>query len=465
MPIYNIPSSSGGASNSGEIIAARLAGSTFSTVQHIQDVFHSSGITSTNPAYITDAGGGLITIGAGSGLIRATNSPTAELLFCDWPDSIPADVVLVDNVLNYVYVTYNAGNPKLVTSTVKPTDYHTNIYYGTVYRVGTVLHITKVAGHHIADHAGLMILRAKELAPFARYSGCMISGTGTLKIAVTAGTFWHGLERYTTPAFDSNVAGTFTSYYRNGVGGWTSIPAQTTINSTQYDDGTGTLATLGNQRYGVHWVYQETDGEVNVVIGKGSYSLIEAQAATMPSTVPPQFQDHARIIGKIIVQKSATVFTSVSSAFTNAFSNGAATDHNDLINKGTLTHTQLETSLNLKAPLLSPVFTGNVRRSVTGSITAFAGGGQASATVLASDINVVSVCATAADSVILVAGLTGMEIKVVNRGDAAMNLFPAVGGSINELAVNTAVSIAVNATAICLCHAAGQWEVVEVSRA
>jgi hypothetical protein len=122
-------------------------------------------------------------------------------------------------------------------------------------------------------------------------------------------------------------------------------------------------------------------------------------------------------------------------------------------------------AINEKAPLASPTFTGTVHKSSTVAITAFATGGQASAVELVSDINEISVCATAADSVKLLGGVAGMEIMVVNRGAAAMNLFPAVGDFINEGLVNVAVSIAIKATAICFCYAAGNWEVVEVARA
>lgn len=117
------------------------------------------------------------------------------------------------------------------------------------------------------------------------------------------------------------------------------------------------------------------------------------------------------------------------------------------------------------APATNPTFIGNVSKSATNGITAFATGGQASAVELTTDINEVSVCATGGDSVKLPNGVAGMEIMVVNHGAAAMDLFPASGDYINEAAVNTAVSIAINATAICYCYVADYWGVVEVTRA
>ena len=97
-------------------------------------------------------------------------------------------------------------------------------------------------------------------------------------------------------------------------------------------------------------------------------------------------------------------------------------------------------------------------------MTAYAGGGQANAVALTSDINEVSTCATGGDSTKLPAAVAGMEMVVINHGAAAMDLFPISGDFINEAAVDTATSIAIDAAAICYCYVADYWEVVEVSR-
>jgi len=57
------------------------------------------------------------------------------------------------------------------------------------------------------------------------------------------------LQEIPHPAFDTNIVGTanenvFTLYYRDGVGGFTEVADSKLINTTQYDNGTGTLATL-----------------------------------------------------------------------------------------------------------------------------------------------------------------------------------------------------------------------------
>lgn len=80
--------------------------------------------------------------------------------------------------------------------------------------------------------------------------------------------------------------------------------------------------------------------------------------------------------------------------------------------------------------------------SVTTAITAFAGGGAASAVELKSRVNVVSVCATGADSVKLPANCgPGAEVFVRNLGAAACAVFPPTGGAVNGGTVNIAFSV------------------------
>lgn len=81
---------------------------------------------------------------------------------------------------------------------------------------------------------------------------------------------------------------------------------------------------------------------------------------------------------------------------------------------------------------------------VTG-ITAFAGGGAASATQLTGRTNVVATCATGGDSVKLPAGLgQGGQTVVRNNGAASCNVFPPTGGNISAAGVNTAVAVGIS---------------------
>lgn len=99
--------------------------------------------------------------------------------------------------------------------------------------------------------------------------------------------------------------------------------------------------------------------------------------------------------------------------------------------------------------------------STTNGITAFAGGGQASAVLLTTVINRVTTVASANDSVKLPVSAAGMQLTVTNAaGVNSMNLFPNTGEIINALGANAAFAIAAGKTATLSCAVAGQWHAV-----
>ena len=119
--------------------------------------------------------------------------------------------------------------------------------------------------------------------------------------------------------------------------------------------------------------------------------------------------------------------------------------------------------------------TGNVTGDITGDInpdepinysqetgiTAFATGGQGSATALTKEFNNVTTCATAGDSVALPAAVIGLSITVKNSGAASLAVFPASGDSINALAVNLSVNVAVGSWMTFRAISATVWETQE----
>lgn len=104
-------------------------------------------------------------------------------------------------------------------------------------------------------------------------------------------------------------------------------------------------------------------------------------------------------------------------------------------------------------------FINHILRAATSGITAHAGGGQASATVLSNDINRVTTCATAGDSVKLPAASAGMELVVINDGAASLDIFPASGESIDALSADAAYSLSSSLKNIrFICASSGLWK-------
>lgn len=92
------------------------------------------------------------------------------------------------------------------------------------------------------------------------------------------------------------------------------------------------------------------------------------------------------------------------------------------------------------------------------TITAFAGGGQASATALTAMINRVTVCATAGDSVRLpTTAAVGQRIYVINTTANACQVFGPTTSTINGVATATGVSLAAGAVGTFVLAATGLW--------
>jgi hypothetical protein len=98
--------------------------------------------------------------------------------------------------------------------------------------------------------------------------------------------------------------------------------------------------------------------------------------------------------------------------------------------------------------------------SITTAITAFAGGGQASATTLTTHFNMVDTVASVGDSVKLPVAAAGDTVVVKNRASNALNLFPQSGVQINALGNDVAISIAGGDSLRLVALSATQWESV-----
>mgnify|MGYP001604127846 CR=1 FL=1 len=92
------------------------------------------------------------------------------------------------------------------------------------------------------------------------------------------------------------------------------------------------------------------------------------------------------------------------------------------------------------------------------AITAFATGGQASGTLLTSQVNSITVCATGGDSVRLPTSVAGMVLQVSNLGAAFAAVFPISGDLIDALGANVAVKLAVGESILFTCAVAGSWK-------
>jgi len=99
--------------------------------------------------------------------------------------------------------------------------------------------------------------------------------------------------------------------------------------------------------------------------------------------------------------------------------------------------------------------------STANGITAYAGGGQASAVALTATYNRITTVATAGDSVKLPAAKAGSLITVFNKAATnSLNVFPATGDVINALSANAAYAMAATKGATFVCMVNGTWDTI-----
>jgi len=246
---------------------------------------------------------------------------------------------LDDNTVYWIYYDFNGGTPRyLATATRSDIHEYDQFAVGRCWRSGNTVEVL-ATGHSIYDKDrrshNRMILKYGAMD---RVSGATISAHATpLRLQSNVGSWYVANTPYTTPAAD-----TVEVWYQAGPSTWVKS-ASTTLWSSVFDGGTNklyetyqdgtSLGTLGSSRYGVYWIFMCPEGELYVVLGTASYNTIgAAQAATVPSSLPPYCVNWARLVGRVICQKTAAAFYSVESAFATSFTLSAAVDHASLAN-------------------------------------------------------------------------------------------------------------------------------------
>tara|TARA_R110002020_G_C16305693_1_gene773460 strand:+ start:805 stop:4059 length:3255 start_codon:yes stop_codon:yes gene_type:complete len=283
---------------------------------------------------ITENGDGTVDVTGGVMVLRSAESDTAELKPYDV--SGVTNLAFVDNTDNYIICDYNAGSP-VITSTdsvaaILTLQTKTVLYALT--RVGTHLNIIDVRGINV-DYARKNNIKDFKINGFEHAGGALVSDEGSRNFAITASEFYALNQPIVNAPFDTVGGGTFEYLYRDGAGGYTRVAAQTQIDNANWDDGTGTLNTLGNNKYMAHYVYiiLNTPSHYKVVYGREQHnSLAQAQAEGVPITESGDIGGLSTsvLIAKIIVQAGVDAFEDIQSPFTKVLSSTAVSNHNNL---------------------------------------------------------------------------------------------------------------------------------------
>lgn len=119
--------------------------------------------------------------------------------------------------------------------------------------------------------------------------------------------------------------------------------------------------------------------------------------------------------------------------------------------------TEVGSDLLESGSLRQVIATKSEAPTVEAAITAFSGGGQGSATLLAANVNIVDTVAAAKDSVKLPAAVAGTTYTVTNDGVNDLEVFPSSGEQIDSFGVDTGYLLHPGSTQRFTAQATGLW--------
>ena len=237
---------------------------------------------------------------------------------------------LADNDTNYIIVEYNNGLPRYnVLDNDGTVDNSDIVLYMIVYRANNFVH-TLEFGNMGAGLPNKLTTRLIATDRFARESGCALGLSGlTGIVTLSSGAVWNGPNRQIVSAVNSQDDVFFKSFHSGGT--WVYTTTGNTINNSFYDDGTDLiLATAG--KYLVNWYFrgQEVNDHLYELISFGEYDTVQLAEASPEPNLPELITSHAFLVGRVIIEVSATTGIT-QSAFTTVFQpSGAPVLHNDL---------------------------------------------------------------------------------------------------------------------------------------
>jgi hypothetical protein len=303
----------------GEMKLGDEQGNLIALSKYAKEVFctgHASG------GAITPGAGNTVDVAAGTGYIN----DGAQVSNLSW--NAAASVALTANAFNFIYVNMSGS----VLASVTEPDLELNIVLGSVRAgasapVAIAIHFVELSQHLFTAYA-----YSKDVIGPVLASGCATSENATaLRIDLDAGSYYV----YNNLVSASGAAPvTFVYWYRDGVGGWTTVISQTVIDDQNYDDGSGTLAaiTAGKYKKDVSYITVGGNGPTfHVVYGQELFDAQDLAENGNNPTVPPFLSETGLRSGGITVLQNAGVIASVVDArpiaTATASSGGAASDH------------------------------------------------------------------------------------------------------------------------------------------
>jgi hypothetical protein len=287
--------------------------------------------------------GGIISINAGNtaqfditsgrGQIHASGStytadPQPTFNYVTWPAQTGITVTnLATSDTTWLYID-SSGNVQ------QRTEYYTDEQLETTIIIGQLVHPSRTYINLARTNPNVAYATDKQYEQFIRsfgpikVSGHSISPNGAnLKLNRTSGKAFSLGRNWINNTDDPSVVSdpaqtdcTFFRYYRGiTAGSFITVPNQTAIDPTKYDNGSGTLATVPGGKYTIQrlFYYPNTPTLLGVYYGRAEYNSISIAAANIDLENFSEIENtrtNAIFAGYLIVKSGATDLTNTADA-------------------------------------------------------------------------------------------------------------------------------------------------------
>ena len=205
----------------------------------------------------------------------------------------------------YIFVDTN-GN---VTSSASPQSLQQVIVLGRVKADTSDIDFIENVPMHQPQHGNeLELMLRSSIGPIFG-TGALVSESGTRGLAVTAGSYYYGSINLTSTG-GSPID--WESYYHSS-SVWASSEAVTTIQNTQYDDGSDLISMTASyyRKDSLYLIGDTTTEKYFIVTGQAEYATSEASEAGDIPAPPSWLREAVVLIANITVQEGETNITAI----------------------------------------------------------------------------------------------------------------------------------------------------------
>ena len=253
-------------------------------------------------------------IGAGVGYI--SNPQTGEVKKITWSaQTAQTTPYLATSVATYV-LKNNLGTTVLQNSYPSPEQFRTHIYLGKLAHTTFTTILFAVTEPNRAYHiAGDFHDLVNTFGSLNRSGNAITPNGANLQINVSAGETYREGANFLTNRNSPNItteptvtATSFRNKFRNGSGGWNAVNT-TTVDPNYYDNGSGILQLVPNNKFTVKVVYRfGGTGTIHMDYGQVVYDDLNAADAGIANSVAsdPDTKGFASRIGWIIIKQGTT---------------------------------------------------------------------------------------------------------------------------------------------------------------